>query len=181
MNSGGVQDMRSGRSSPGAVGATVPGTDPASPVVLYDGLCGLCDRYVQFVLRRDKHRRFRFAPLQGTFAARTLKRHGITAAMLPSSGPVTPARTDRATLSSVVLVESPGDPRERVRIRSDAVLAILAGLGGAWRLTAVARLVPRPVRDLLYAAVARVRYRLFGKLDACSVPPRGAGPGRFLE
>lgn len=150
-------------------------------MVLYDGLCGLCDRYVQFLLRRDKHHRFRFAPLQGAFAAGVLERHGMFPAQTPASAPGAPAREDPAPLSSVVLVESPGQPRERVRVRSDAVLAILAGLGGAWRLVAAARLVPRPVRDLLYAAIARVRYRLFGKLDACSVPPPGAGAGRFLD
>jgi predicted DCC family thiol-disulfide oxidoreductase YuxK len=136
------------------------------PVILYDGLCGLCDRYVQFVLRYDQRRRFRFAPLQGAFAARALARHG----MLPS-GP---------SLDSVVLVEEAGLPTERLRVRSDAVLAIVEELGGAWRLTTFLRVIPRPLRDAVYRLIARMRHRLFGRLDACAVPADPAAAGRFL-
>ena len=136
-----------------------------TPVVLYDGVCGLCDRYVQFLLRHDRRRSFRFAPLQGAFAARALGRHGPALA---------------TTLSTIVLLESPETPAERVRFRSDAVLAILVGLGGAWRFFALLRMVPRPVRDAVYALVARVRHRIFGKLGSCAIPP-DAGPERFLD
>lgn len=136
-----------------------------APVVLYDGLCGLCDRYVQFVLRRDHRGAFRFAPLQGAFATQALTRHGLA-----------PAENPR----SLALVESPGSPGERLRLRSDAVLAVLTGLGGAWRLLSLLRVIPRPLRDLVYAVVAGLRYRVFGRLVSCSVPPPSAGSDRFL-
>lgn len=152
-----------------ASSGAAPGTSGAGPddrpVILYDGVCGLCDRYVQFVLARDRQRRFRFAPLQGPFAAEALSRHGLR-------GPDAP--------DSMVLVEGPLGARERVRLRSDAVLAIAAGLGGAWRLTGVLRLIPRFARDAVYAVVARVRYRLFGRLDRCALPPAGSRD-RFLD
>ena len=146
--------------------AVAPVETRVSAVILYDGVCGLCDRYVQFLLRHDRRRSFRFAPLQGAFAARALGRHG------PALAP---------TLSTIVLVEYPETSAERVRLRSDAVLAILVGLGGGWRCLALLRMFPRPVRDAAYALVARVRHRFFGKLDACAIPPPDAGPGRFLE
>lgn len=145
-------------------GASASGSDDR-PVILYDGVCGLCDRYVQFVLARDRQRRFRFAPLQGPFAAKVLSRHGLRGADAPDS---------------MMLVEGPMSTHERVRLRSDAVLAVVGALGGAWRLTRVLRLIPRFVRDVVYAVVARVRYRLFGRLDRCALPPAGARD-RFLD
>lgn len=125
------------------------------PVVLYDGVCGLCNRYVQFVLRRDRQNRFRFAPLQGAFGSAALARHGLALGSDPSF---------------MVLLEAPGSADERARVRSDAVLAVMSGLGGAWRASAVLRIVPRVVRDAIYDLVARVRYRIFGRLDACPIP-----------
>lgn len=149
------------RNDPGAV------TPGSTPVVLYDGVCGLCDRFVQFVLRHDARGYFRFAPLQGAFATAALARHGVA----PGSG----------ALRSMVLLEAPATPQERVRLRSDAVLAILTRLGGAWRMTVILRVVPRPLRDAIYDLVARVRYRVFGKHDACALPPASAPAGRFLD
>ena len=125
------------------------------PVVLYDGVCGLCNRYVQFVLRRDRRGLFRFAALQSAFGTAALARHGMPLSPDPSS---------------IVLLEAPGSRVERARVRSDAVLAVLTGLGGVWRLAALFRIVPRVVRDAVYDRVARVRYRLFGRLDACPLP-----------
>ena len=125
------------------------------PVVLYDGVCGLCNRYVQFVLRRDRRGHFRFAPLQGAFGMAALARHGLAVGSDPSS---------------IVLLEAPGTAHERARVRSDAVLAVMSGLGGVWPWSAVLRIVPRVVRDAVYDLVARVRYRIFGRLEACPVP-----------
>jgi predicted DCC family thiol-disulfide oxidoreductase YuxK len=133
--------------------------------VLFDGFCGLCNRYVQFILRHDRRGRFRFAPLQGRFAAQSLERHGIK----PVSEP-----------ESIVLLESVGTSSERARVRSDAALAILGGLGGPWRLAAALRIVPRGLRDAVYDLVARLRYRIFGRLERCSVPPPSAA-ARFLD
>jgi predicted DCC family thiol-disulfide oxidoreductase YuxK len=142
-----------------------PVAERAPSVVLYDGVCGLCNRYVQFVLARDRRGRFQFAPLQGPFAARALARHGLVAPDVPDS---------------IVLLEAAGTPAERARLRSDAVLRIVAQLGGAWRLATVLRVIPGFLRDAVYAVVARIRYRIFGRLDSCAVPPPSAR-GRFLE
>lgn len=137
----------------------------AGPVLMYDGVCGLCNRYVRFVLARDRRRRFRFAPLQGLFGTRALARHG----MQPTGDP-----------NTIVLLESVGSPIERARVRSDAVLAILTGLGGPWRLAAVLRLIPAFLRDAVYDLVARFRYRIFGRFDACPLLP-SSSRDRFLD
>src|SRR5436305_2901698 len=87
-----------------------------SSVILYDGVCGFCDRLVQMVLRKDKRDRFRFASLQSPFAKSVLERHGLS----PSQ------------LDTVYLLLDQGEPTERLVARSDAVLQILRGLGGFW-------------------------------------------------
>ncbi len=124
-------------------------------ILLYDGTCGLCDRAVQFTLRHDHGDLFRFAPLQGDCAASILGRHAL----------------DVSQLSTVVLVLDPQLPTERLLTRSDAALAVLATLGVPWSLiAAVGRLCPRGVRDHIYDWVARHRYRMFGRHDACTLP-----------
>ncbi|HTL05640.1 MAG TPA: DCC1-like thiol-disulfide oxidoreductase family protein [Gemmatimonadales bacterium] len=117
-------------------------------VVYFDGLCHLCDGFVRFVLARDRRRRFRFAPLQGETARRRLE-----------------GRFSGDALSTVVLEE----PR-RFRIRSDAALAILTGLGGPWRLAGALRIIPRPLRDAMYDYVARKRFAWYGRRDTCRIP-----------
>jgi predicted DCC family thiol-disulfide oxidoreductase YuxK len=133
--------------------------------ILYDGVCGLCDRSVRWLLARDLRGAFRFAPLQGATAARVRSRH-------PALPPID---------ETMVLVESPESEAERVRVRSDAALAILARLGGGWQLlAALGRLVPPPLRDAVYRFVARRRKRWFGELTACKVPA-AAERERFLD
>lgn len=139
-------------------------TAPIGRVVLYDGLCGLCDRSVRFLARHDRRGALRFAPLQGEFARRARSRH----AGLPASD------------ETLLLVESGPDGSERIRVRSDAVLAAVAAMGGRWRLVAGLRIVPAFVRDALYRWVARRRKRWFGELAACRVPTPAERP-RFLE
>jgi predicted DCC family thiol-disulfide oxidoreductase YuxK len=117
-------------------------------LIYYDGLCGLCDRFVQFVLRRDRAGRYRFAPLQGRTAQERV-----------------PATLDPRTAQTVIFEEG-----GRFRVRSDAALAILSGLGGAWRLMTLLRMIPRPVRDAVYDLVADNRNRWFGRRAACRVP-----------
>ena len=129
--------------------------DPVPPaVIFYDGVCGLCDRTVRFVLRHDHAGRFRFATLQSDYAAAALARHG----------------RDAADLDSVCLLLDPDGPGERLLAKSDAVLAILDGLGGVWRLAAAARWLPRAWRDAAYDALANRRYRWFGRFDQCPIP-----------
>ena len=127
----------------------------ANPIILYDGVCGLCNRLVQFLLKRDKRRRLRFASLQSDFAARTLTRHGI----------------DPKDLDTVQVVINHERPDERVLSRSDAVLHATAELGMPWNVLAtIARIIPRALRDIVYAFVARNRYRVFGKYETCMLP-----------
>jgi predicted DCC family thiol-disulfide oxidoreductase YuxK len=137
----------------------------ANPIVLYDGVCGLCNRSVQFLLKHDKGRRFRFASLQSDFAEKVLGRHGL----------------DPKDLDTVHVVENYDQPDERVLQRSDAVLRAGRELGGFWSaLSSVARIAPRPLRDLVYRFVATNRYRMFGKYDTCMLPDPNQR-SRFLD
>ena len=126
----------------------------ANPIVLYDGVCGLCNRMTQFLLKHDKHDRFRFASLQSEFATTVLQRHGV----------------DASDLDTVCVVLNYGEPNEQVLKRSDAILHLGHELGGIWRIGAWARILPRSLRDLIYNLVARNRYRVFGKYETCMLP-----------
>lgn len=133
------------------------------PLVLYDGQCGFCAASVRWLLARDPEGRFRFAPLQGETATAILARH-------PELPP---------GLDSIVLVEAEGGA-ERVSWHSRAVFRILRRLGGAWGLVArFAALIPRPLADFGYRLFARLRYRVWGRLDACRLPT-AAERERFL-
>lgn len=127
-------------------------------LLLYDGVCGLCNRVVRFVLRHDTGGRFRFLALQDPLAEAILARHEIRA----------------ADLASVALLVEPFAASERLCLRSEAVVEVLARLGGGWRvLAAMLRIAPRPLRDFAYGWIARWRYRIFGRFDACPIPPEG--------
>ena len=125
-------------------------TSPGPHVVFFDGVCGLCDRFVRFVVARDHQARFRFAPLQGRLAARELPPRG--------------ARPE--DLDTLYVLTAGGE----LLSRSRAVLFVLRELGGLWRVVALARVLPRFFTDRAYDAVARVRYRLFGRFDQCRLP-----------
>ena len=123
-------------------------------VVLYDGLCGLCDGFVQFLLRHDKKDAFRYAPQQSEFARNILARHGL----------------GDGSVETICLIEDCNLPTERVLTKSDATLRIAESLGGIWSLALVAKVLPRLVRDALYDFVASNRFRIFGKRSQCRVP-----------
>ena len=132
-------------------------------IVLYDGLCGLCDGVVQFLLRRDKKDIFRFAAQQSEFAQEILRRHGLTSA---SAG--------AANSDTICVVEGYGSPAEHVFIKSEATLRITRRLGGLWRVAGVlVGILPRRLADRCYDMVARNRFRIFGRREQCRVP--GAG------
>jgi predicted DCC family thiol-disulfide oxidoreductase YuxK len=136
-----------------------------SRILLYDGVCGLCNRFVQFILRHDRNAIFRFASLQNPFAARILARHGINP-------------TDLDTFYVVLDYDL---PNESLLSRSDAVAFVLKQLGGPWSPAAhLLQLLPKFLRDPAYNAVARHRHRIFGRLDVCTVP-RDADHKRFLD
>ncbi len=127
-------------------------------LVLYDGVCGFCNRVVHFLMPRDRADRLRYAPLESGLARAMLARH-------PSLGQTA------ETMQSVVLVLDALTPLESVQQRSDAVLAGMRLLPSPWPLlAAVLRIVPRLVRDVGYRIVARLRYRIFGRYAACPIP-----------
>jgi predicted DCC family thiol-disulfide oxidoreductase YuxK len=135
------------------------------PIVLYDGVCGLCNRGVQFLLKRDKRGRLQFASLQSDFAAKVLGRHGL----------------DPNDLDTVYVVLNHDRPDEMVLDRSDAVLRAWHELGGAWKLLAsISRIIPLGLRDLAYRFVATNRYRVFGKFETCMLPDPSQR-SRFLD
>ena len=144
---------------------------PDATVLLYDGVCALCNWTVRVMLRLDRRRRIHFAPLDGDYAADVLARH-----------------PEAREIDSLILVEpSPGALEageagggERVVVKSEAVLRLARHLGGPWRAAAVLRLVPRAVRDWAYDRIARHRYALFGRLARRPTPPGGAD-ARFLS
>lgn len=137
----------------------------ATTVVFYDGVCGLCNRLVRFLIRRDTHARLLFAPLQGALARTVLPPQGY----------------DPSDLDTVYVVAHWRQPTQHVLARSRAILHALAELGPGWRAAAAfGRIVPRPLSDAVYNAVARRRYRTFGQLAACPVPPP-EWRGRFIE
>lgn len=121
------------------------------PLLLYDGICALCNGAVTFVLKRDRSGAVRFAPLQGETAAKLLA-----------------GRPELAAVDSMIWIDADGV----AFTRSAAALAIARHVGGGWALLAsLVRIVPAALRDAIYDLVARTRYRIFGRYDACPVPP----------
>ena len=121
---------------------------PDDDVILFDGVCIFCSRWVRFVAKRDTAKRFRFTPIQSDYGARLAHAFGI----------------------------DPDDPDTNAVVhggeaffKSDAALTVLSQLPG-WRWVRVLFAVPKPLRDAVYSLVARNRYRIFGKYDACFVP-----------
>ena len=123
--------------------------DDAGAVILFDGVCNLCNGSVQFVIKRDRQKYFRFASLQSDSAIRVLSEYA-----------------DFATVpDSIVLIED-----HRVWVKSAAILRIARHLRFPWPAAYAFTAIPRPLRDWVYDLVARHRYRWFGRKDYCMVP-----------
>jgi predicted DCC family thiol-disulfide oxidoreductase YuxK len=127
-------------------------------LLLYDGVCALCNGVVQFLMKHDSQDRFCYAPLESSLGREVLARFDI-----------------HAFPDGVMLLTDALTRTEHLYQRSDAVAEALQRLSppsGMWRLAGrVLRLVPRPLRDWGYGIVARFRYRLFGRYDTCPIPP----------
>lgn len=123
--------------------------DTAGPIIVFDAECILCSANAQFVLRHDRARRFRLASMQNMAGAALYRRFGI----------------DPANPESMIVVDG-----DLLLKDSDAVLAIYAGLGWPWKALSVLRFIPRVLRDPVYRWLARNRYRVFGRRDACWIP-----------
>ncbi len=132
------------------------------PIVLYDGECGLCDRFVQFTLARDPKGVFRFAALQSSIGRELLEEHGFVS-------------EEGGVPSTVVVVEG-----ERAWTRSGAALRVAKRLRMPWPLAYGFVVVPPFLRDAVYRFVAARRYRWFGKADACRLPSPSTRD-RFLD
>jgi len=137
-------------------------TSDAAPVLLYDGVCGFCNKSVQMILNNDRRGTLRFAALQSDYGREVVGRH-----------------RELEGVDSVVFVERAAGG-ERVYVRSEAALKVASYLGGLWKLLLCAYVVPRPARDYLYDLFARNRYRFFGKSEQCMLPPAEAR-ARFLD
>ena len=121
-----------------------------NPVIVFDGVCVLCSRWVGFLLKRDRGRVFRFAAMQGPSGRDLLRRAGL----------------DPDDPSSFIVVEAGA-----VRKQTDAIAAVLKRLHAPWpAVGGLMLLAPRGLRDWLYFRIARNRYRLFGRKDACYLP-----------
>jgi predicted DCC family thiol-disulfide oxidoreductase YuxK len=126
-------------------------TWPDDDVILYDGVCVFCSRWIRFIAARDKDRRFRFTAIQSPYGTRLAQAFGI----------------------------DPQDPDTNAVVhggiaffKSDAALTVLSHLPG-WKSVRALRAVPKPLRDAVYDLVARNRYRIFGKYQECFVPDAG--------
>jgi predicted DCC family thiol-disulfide oxidoreductase YuxK len=127
------------------------GAWPDDDVILYDGVCVFCSRWIRFVAARDVERRFRFTAIQSDYGSRLAQAFGID-----------PADPDtNAVVHGGVAT-----------LRSDAALTVLSHLPG-WQWARVLRAVPKPLRDGVYNLVARNRYRIFGKYERCFVGDAG--------
>lgn len=134
-------------------------SSPAYPVVLYDGICTVCDASVQFILAHDRSQTVRFASLQSAVGQDLARAHGV----------------DPELLDTLVWIED-----GRSRVRSDAVLGIAAHLGRPWSWARGLAVVPRPLRDAAYGLFARNRTRWFGRRNACRIPTPDVR-ARFLD
>lgn len=119
------------------------------PIIIYDGVCGLCNRFVSFVIRHDRKGKFRFAPLQGSFS--------LSLTGLPPCS--------NQEIETVYLYES-----GKLHIRSRAALRILQLMGFPWNLMQVFSIIPVSIADSFYCFVSKNRYRWFGKYDSCKIP-----------
>ena len=133
--------------------------DTSKPIVLFDGVCNLCNRSVQFIIKRDRKKQFRFASLQGKTGQQLLLQFGLRV----------------NDLNSFVLIDD-----NKVHTRSGGALRMLKRLGGGWSLLYAFIIVPAFIRDAVYNWVAKNRYKWFGKREECMLPAPGIKE-RFLD
>jgi predicted DCC family thiol-disulfide oxidoreductase YuxK len=118
------------------------------PIIFFDGVCGMCNAFVDFVLRVDRQEKFLFAPLQGSFARELL-----------------PPLSEDPHEWSIVYIDERG-----IHDQSEASLQVCRRLGGMWWLLSLARYIPQSIRNPAYRVIARNRYRWFGRKAQCRVP-----------
>jgi len=132
---------------------------PLKKVILFDGVCNLCNGAVLFIIKRDKKVKFSFASLQSTFGQNQLKKYGLSS----------------EELSTIVLLKE-----GRIFTKSSAALEIAKELDGLWPAFYFFEIVPNFIRNFFYDFVAQNRYRWFGKREACMIPTPEL-KARFVE
>ena len=133
-------------------------------LVLYDGVCGLCNRLLQFVLKHDRRDVFRFASLQSPIGRAMVSRWG----------------GDPEDLTSFYVISNFRTPHAQAVTKGDAALLVASELGWPWKLACVGRVVPKPLRNRIYGVIARSRYRIFGRYEQCVVPSKESR-SRFVD
>ena len=132
-------------------------------VILFDGICNLCNGFVNYVLKHDKNKVFQFASLQSKYGKELSSHFKV------------PERKFMGKQETIILYDG-----KKILTESDAVIKIAHTLKGIWSAAAVFNLVPRFIRNWFYRFVARNRYRIFGKKEQCMVPSEGI-KDRFLD
>ena len=161
LSSGGSEFSRTSEPPEPSEPSSAPGQ---AYLILYDGVCGLCNRLLQFVLLHDHRSVFRFAPLQSVVGEALVKQTGGK----PGEPTSFYVFADYQTRTS------------RVFTKSDAVVFVAGQLGWPWKAAKLIRVVPKPIRDRVYDRVARNRYRVFGRYDHC-LAPRPEFRNRFID
>ncbi|MDH4088945.1 MAG: DCC1-like thiol-disulfide oxidoreductase family protein [Cyclobacteriaceae bacterium] len=128
-------------------------------LVLFDGVCNLCNGAVQFIIKRDPESKFRFASLQSDFGKSQLAKFGFEA----------------TALETIVVVEN-----DTIFQRSEAVLRITSHLSSIWPIFTIFKFVPHVIRDGIYNIIAAYRYKIFGRNEKCMIPAPGL-KNRFLD
>ncbi len=116
-------------------------------IVIFDGICGFCNKSIDILMKLDTQKKFRYTPIQGEFV-KTLD--------------------IEADIDSIVYYED-----GTLFYKSTAILKILQALGGLWRMTTVFYLIPQVIRDFIYDLIAKYRYKIFGKKESCRMPEEG--------
>jgi predicted DCC family thiol-disulfide oxidoreductase YuxK len=120
-----------------------------SRIILFDGICNLCNGVVQFIIRHDPEGKFKFASLQSESGQALLQKHGLST----------------TELDTIVYISG-----DKQYIKSTAALHVLRDLGGFWRLFFLLIIIPEPFRDFVYNRIAGSRYKMFGQRKSCMVP-----------
>jgi predicted DCC family thiol-disulfide oxidoreductase YuxK len=131
-------------------------------IILFDGVCNLCNGTVRFIIKNDKKKKFKFASLQSFFGQENFKIEKVVS-------------TKSSYLQSIILVFE-GITYEK----SDAVLEIMRNLSGFWPIFYILKFIPKIVRDNIYDLIAHNRYRVFGKTESCLLPT-AENKSRFIE
>lgn len=121
------------------------------PIVLFDGVCNLCNGAVNVLLDLDKHKRLKFASLQSEYAKKLIQSNALEEKI--------------RGIDSILFWDG-----KEIHIKSNAIIEICGELGGLWKILKLSYIIPRPIRNILYDLIAKNRYRLFGKRESCRMP-----------